>query len=92
MHPFAHDFYGHDMSVLILGYIRPELDYVSKGASLTRYKLTETEALIQDIQTDVSVALNGLARPAYAAYATSPFLIGNAKVAKNAKPEETAGK
>jgi hypothetical protein len=31
MHPFAHDFYGHDMSVLILGYIRPELDYVSKG-------------------------------------------------------------
>lgn len=31
MHPFAHDFYGHEMSVLILGYIRPELDYVSKG-------------------------------------------------------------
>lgn len=36
MHPFAHDFYGHDMSVLILGYIRPELDYVSKGESETR--------------------------------------------------------
>lgn len=36
IHPFAHDFYGHDMSVLVLGYIRPELDYVSKGASASR--------------------------------------------------------
>ena len=33
IHPFAHDFYGHDMSVLVLGFIRPELDYVSKGQS-----------------------------------------------------------
>lgn len=33
MHPFRHDFYGHDMSVLVLGYIRPELDYVSRGQS-----------------------------------------------------------
>ncbi|TXT04939.1 hypothetical protein VHUM_04022 [Vanrija humicola] len=62
MHPFAHDFYGHEMSVLILGYIRPELDYVSK------------EALIEDIQTDVKVALNSLSRPAYASQATSSFL------------------
>ncbi|KAL1405178.1 riboflavin kinase [Vanrija albida] len=62
MHPFAHDFYGHEMSVLILGYIRPELDYVSK------------EALIQDIQTDVKVALNSLSRPAYATQATAAFL------------------
>lgn len=31
MHPFKHDFYGHEMSVLVLGYIRPELDYISKG-------------------------------------------------------------
>lgn len=38
MHPFAHDFYGHDMSVLILGYIRPELDYVSKGSSDGRWR------------------------------------------------------
>ena len=33
MHPFKHDFYGHEMSVLVLGYIRPELNYVSKGES-----------------------------------------------------------
>ncbi|WWC68403.1 uncharacterized protein I206_102329 [Kwoniella pini CBS 10737] len=62
MHPFKADFYGHHMSVIILGYIRPELDYVSK------------EALIEDIQTDVKVALNGLARPEYAKYAEDPFL------------------
>ncbi|WWC88141.1 uncharacterized protein L201_003046 [Kwoniella dendrophila CBS 6074] len=62
MHPFKADFYGHHMSVLVLGYIRPELDYVSK------------EALIEDIQTDVKVALNSLARPDYARYAEDPFL------------------
>lgn len=63
MHPFAHDFYGHDMSVLVLGYIRPELDYVSK------------EALVADIQTDVKVALNSLAREPYAAYAGDAFFV-----------------
>lgn len=31
IHSFQNDFYAHDMSVLVLGYIRPELDYVSKG-------------------------------------------------------------
>jgi hypothetical protein len=35
MHAFEHDFYGHDMSVLVLGYIRPELDYVSKGMCMS---------------------------------------------------------
>ncbi|KAK6907583.1 riboflavin kinase [Kwoniella mangroviensis CBS 10435] len=62
MHPFKADFYGHHMSVLVLGYIRPELDYVSK------------EALIEDIQTDVKVALNSLARSEYAKYAENLFL------------------
>ncbi|BEI87146.1 hypothetical protein CcaverHIS002_0704920 [Cutaneotrichosporon cavernicola] len=65
MHPFKHDFYGHEMSVLVLGYIRPELDYISK------------DALIADIQFDVKVALNGLARPAYAECANSAFLTGS---------------
>ena len=31
MHDFGNDFYGHDMKVMVLGYIRPELDYVSRG-------------------------------------------------------------
>lgn len=34
MHPFAHDFYGHEMRAIVLGYIRPELDYVSRGEEL----------------------------------------------------------
>nr|WPS94659.1 Riboflavin kinase [Naematelia aurantialba] len=63
MHPFEHDFYGHHMSVLVLGYIRPELNYVSK------------EALIDDINFDVKVALNCLARDSYAKYSTDLFLL-----------------
>ncbi|ORY28599.1 riboflavin kinase-domain-containing protein [Naematelia encephala] len=62
MHPFQHDFYGHHMSVLVLGYIRPELNYVSR------------EALIDDINFDVKVALNCLAREGYATFSTDPFL------------------
>ncbi|KAG8831924.1 riboflavin kinase [Serendipita sp. 405] len=48
------------MSVVVLGYIRPELDYTSK------------EALIEDIQTDIKVALNSLKRDAYQRYETDP--------------------
>jgi riboflavin kinase len=33
MHDFKSDFYGHDMQAVVLGYIRPELDYTSKGSS-----------------------------------------------------------
>lgn len=32
MHEFRSDFYGHPMKVVILGYIRPELDYTSRGS------------------------------------------------------------
>ena len=31
MHEFKNDFYGNEMRVLVLGYIRPELDYTSRG-------------------------------------------------------------
>lgn len=36
IHRFADDFYGHEMTVLVLGYIRPELDYTSKGEPARR--------------------------------------------------------
>lgn len=40
MHDFLDDFYGHHMKVLVLGYVRPLLDYTSRGrwkhASLDR--------------------------------------------------------
>jgi riboflavin kinase len=35
MHDFKSDFYGYDMQAVILGYIRPELDYTSKGSCIT---------------------------------------------------------
>jgi len=53
MHDFSSDFYGYEMRAVVLGYIRPELDYTSR------------EALIEDIEVDKQVALNSLARPGY---------------------------
>lgn len=35
MHTFAHDFYAKHMKVVVLGYIRPEFNYVNRGASST---------------------------------------------------------
>lgn len=31
MHKYEEDFYGVEISVVVLGYIRPELDYTSRG-------------------------------------------------------------
>ncbi|KIM45840.1 hypothetical protein M413DRAFT_23658 [Hebeloma cylindrosporum] len=65
MHAFQTDFYGHEMKAIILGYIRPELDYISR------------EALIEDIEVDKQVALNCLQRPAYQRYVNEPaFALG----------------
>lgn len=35
MHTFEADFYGRDMQAVVLGYIRPELDYTSRGEHTT---------------------------------------------------------
>ncbi|KAG9032619.1 riboflavin kinase [Serendipita sp. 407] len=76
IHQYAADFYGHTMSVVVLGYIRPELDYTSKGGNHVyvwgRKANLTTEALIEDIQTDIKVALNSLKRDAYQRYETDP--------------------
>lgn len=50
------DFYGTRLNLLILGYIRPEFDYVSM------------EALIEDIRIDCEVARQSLLREAYLRY------------------------
>lgn len=50
------DFYGTKLNLLILGYIRPEYDYVSM------------EALIEDIRVDCEVARKSLLRDAYRQY------------------------
>ncbi|KAL7282170.1 hypothetical protein ACG7TL_003639 [Trametes sanguinea] len=61
LHHFKSDFYGHPMKAVVLGYIRPQLDYTSR------------EALIEDIETDKRVALKSLARPAYETYRVDGF-------------------
>ena len=63
MHRFEADFYGLEMRVVVLGYIRPEFNYVSK------------EALVEDIEIDKRVAHNSLARALYQDYASDPFLL-----------------
>lgn len=75
IHQFDQDFYDQELRVLVLGYIRPELNYTTVGMLLLMTALsflcltfgisTMTEALIQDIQTDIRVAQESLKRPAY---------------------------
>lgn len=50
------DFYATRLNLLILGYIRPEFDYVS------------LEALVEDIRTDCEVSRQSLMRGAYRCY------------------------
>ena len=63
MHPFKRDFYGGRMNLLILGFIRPEYDYVSK------------ESLIGDINVDIEVARQSLQREAYVKYSDEKYLL-----------------
>ena len=62
MHDFSVQFYESHMNLIILGFIRPELDYES------------VEKLVNDIKTDIDVAGRSLARPAYASYANDAYL------------------
>jgi riboflavin kinase len=50
------------MNLVILGFIRPEYDYVDR------------ERLIEDIRTDIEVAGRSLAREAYAAFGRDGYL------------------
>lgn len=62
LHKYGHDFYGHTIRLVVLGYIRPEQNYDS------------TTALINDIKFDCKVAHNSLSRPGYSAYLLDPYL------------------
>ena len=63
MHDFEKQFYESHMNLMVLGFIRPEYDYVDK------------DSLIKDIKTDINVAGESLARKAYAAYRKDPYLL-----------------
>ena len=62
MHSFAKDFYGAQMNLLILGFIRPEYDYVSK------------ESLIEDIKIDIDVAKKSLDREEWQKWRADGYL------------------
>ena len=64
MHDFEKDFYDSHMKVLILGFVRDELDYVSK------------EALIEDIETDIEVTRKSLDREAWRTWTGNEWLRG----------------
>ncbi|KAL0070942.1 riboflavin kinase [Marasmius tenuissimus] len=61
MHEFKNDFYGIEVKAVVLGYIRPELDFTSR------------EALIEDIEMDKRVAIKSLDRPEYKKYANDSY-------------------
>ncbi|KAG9307804.1 hypothetical protein G9A89_023369 [Geosiphon pyriformis] len=61
MHKFPQDFYDQELRVIVLGYIRPEKDYNS------------ITALIEDINTDIQVAHNSLAREEYQRFQKDDF-------------------
>jgi riboflavin kinase len=81
MHDFPSDFYDQEMRVLVLGYIRPEFDYVDRGMFSERYadlgghSSYLADALIADIDTDKRVALNSLQRPEYEKFARDPLFL-----------------
>jgi riboflavin kinase len=64
LHNFKEDFYGATLSLVILGFVRPEYDYVSK------------DALVEDIREDIRVAQRSLAREAYQKWKDDAWLRG----------------
>jgi riboflavin kinase len=65
LHAFDEDFYGAMLRLVILGYIRPEYDYVSK------------EALVEDIREDIRVTQRSLEREAYRRFEEDEWLFGD---------------
>lgn len=64
LNKFEKDFYGCEMRLSILGYIRPEYDYVS------------LEALVEDIRTDIEVSISSLERKGWGDMARDGYLWG----------------
>ncbi|KAI8931646.1 hypothetical protein NX059_011296 [Plenodomus lindquistii] len=81
LHNFEHDFYGATLSLIILGFIRPEYDYVSK------------EALVEDIREDIRVAQRSLEREAYGVWQGDAWLRpGTVEGGKNIREGEAGQK
>ena len=80
---FQSDFYGANLNLIVLGYIRPEYDYVS------------LESLVDDIRTDCEVARKSLDRAAYQSFEKDEELLNfswTTKVDVNAVEMKVLGK
>ena len=70
LYKFPEDFYGSKMAISILGFIRPEYDYVS------------VESLIADINEDVEVTKRSLDREKWREAMKDPYLWGSEEQVK----------
>ncbi|XP_039282094.1 riboflavin kinase [Nilaparvata lugens] len=61
LHEFDSDFYGSNLKICIVDYIRPEMDFNS------------VDELIDMIKNDISTAKERLTQPQYEKYRTHPF-------------------
>ncbi|PKU72911.1 bifunctional riboflavin kinase/FMN phosphatase-like [Dendrobium catenatum] len=62
LHEFDDDFYGEELRLVVVGYIRPEANFPS------------LESLIQRIHHDGRIAEKALELPMYAGYKDDPYL------------------
>lgn len=62
MHKFEHDFYGEELRVVVLGFIRPERNFGS------------LDELITAINSDIEFANTELDKPGLASLRDDPFL------------------
>uniref|UniRef100_A0A0E0EYP8 riboflavin kinase n=1 Tax=Oryza meridionalis TaxID=40149 RepID=A0A0E0EYP8_9ORYZ len=67
LHVFGEDFYGEELRLVIVGYIRPEANFPS------------LESLIERIHEDARIAEKALNLPLYAKYKDSPYLRNSLK-------------
>jgi riboflavin kinase len=77
---FDNDFYGATLSLVILGYIRPEYDYAG------------LEALVEDIREDIRVAQRSLAREKYEAWKEDEWLRGGGEEGSNVRYDQAGQK
>jgi riboflavin kinase len=77
---FDKDFYGATLSLVILGYIRPEYDYAG------------LEALVEDIREDIRVAQRSLEREKYKAWKEDEWLRGGGEEKGNVRYDQAGQK
>ncbi|CBX96230.1 hypothetical protein IAQ61_001409 [Plenodomus lingam] len=80
LHSFDADFYGAVLSLVVLGFIRPEYDYVSK------------EALVEDIREDIRVARRSLEREGYVVWKGDAWLRGEGGEEKEERDRAANGR